>query len=214
LSVPTPPSPAATASTRFGGLVLTSGPGVIRPRPWTVAQSAWAAELAPGLPPGPILELCAGCGVIGLEAARRSGRRVVLVDASAEACRWAEHNAATNGLRDRVEVRRAPAATALAGGERFPLILADPPYLPRDEVGRYPEDPVHAIDGGADGLDVLREILALLPAHLAAGGAALVQVWGPAQADEVAVILRTTASPLTAVAVRAHDERRALVELR
>ena len=100
------PSASATSLLRFGGLDLASGPGVIRPRPWTVAQSAWAAELAPGLPPGPILELCAGCGVIGLEAARRSGRPIVLVDASAEACRWAEHNAATNGLRDRVEVRQ------------------------------------------------------------------------------------------------------------
>jgi release factor glutamine methyltransferase len=199
---------------RFGGIELAAAGRVLQPRPWTTLQSDWAVELAcRDLPPGPILELCAGHGAIGLDAAHRTGRAVVLVDDSLDACRCAAGNAATNGLRDRTEVRRAPLARALRRGERFPLILADPPYLPSGAVGRYPDDPVHAVDGGPDGLDRLRQIVALLPLHLHRGGAALVQVLGPSQAAEVAALAEAGAG-LRAGEVRAHDDERAVIELR
>ena len=74
-----------TATVALGRNVLQTGGATIVPRPWTVAQSAWAGERSPTLPPGSILELCAGCGGIGLDAAVRTGRNVVLVDASTEA---------------------------------------------------------------------------------------------------------------------------------
>ena len=40
--------------------------------------------------------------------------------------------------------------------ERFAVVIADPPWVPRADTGRYPEDPVLAIDGGDDGLDLAR----------------------------------------------------------
>lgn len=197
----------------FDGLHLDLGPGVIEPRPWTTAQARWAAELDPILPPGPMVELCAGCGPIGLSAARRTGRPVILVDASADACRWAAHNAATNGLRQLATVRQAPIVTALAAAERFPLILADPPYVPSDELGRYPADPRNAIDGGPDGLQGLRQVLAVCHAHLAPGGASLIQVRGAAQADEVGRLVRRAGTALATGGVRRFGPDRAIIHL-
>jgi methylase of polypeptide subunit release factors len=202
------------AAVVFGGLVLRVGPEVIVPRPWTVYQSRWAAELAARLPAGPILELCAGCGAIGLEAARRSGRRVVLVDASAAACRCAAGNVTANGMEDGAEIRHAPARDALGAGERFPLILADPPYVPSADVSRYPADPRLAIDGGADGLGPMREILRVVSGHLAEGGAALVQVRGAAQAEQVSRLAGAMAPALRTDAIRGYGIDRAVIELR
>jgi release factor glutamine methyltransferase len=195
-------------------MVLEAGVGTIVPRPWTVAQSAWAGEVAAAVPPGPILELCAGCGGIGLEAAARTGRAVVLVDASAEACRWARRNAAANGLADLVEVREAPLDHAVAAGERFPLILADPPYVPTAEVGLHPEDPVTAIDGGPGGLAVHRAVLAVIGRHLAPGGVALLQTRGATQADAVAHLAASPDLALRAGATRTFGPDRAVLELR
>jgi hypothetical protein len=61
---------------------------------------------------------------------------------------------------------------------------------------------------------VLREIVALLPGHLRAGGVALVQVLGPAQAALVADLVESGRSGLRAGEVRAHDEERAVLEVR
>jgi methylase of polypeptide subunit release factors len=203
-----------TTTVAFGATVLGAGAATIVPRPWTMAQSAWAGELAAALPPGPIVELCAGCGGIGLDAAARTGRDVILVDASADACRWARRNATTNGLADRVEVRHAPLDRALGAGERFPLILADPPYVPTAEVGRYSEDPVPAIDGGPDGLAVHRLVLAVIGRHLAPGGVALVQTRGAAQAGTVGGLAASPGLALRPGAVRAFGTDRAVIELR
>jgi len=48
-----------------------------------------------------------------------------------------------------VEVRCADLGSAVAEGERFPLVLADPPYVPSGEAGDFPDDPEVAIDGGS-----------------------------------------------------------------
>ncbi|HEX4976832.1 MAG TPA: methyltransferase, partial [Nocardioides sp.] len=69
--------------------------------------------------------------------------------------------------------------------ERFPLVLADPPYVPTDEVTSHPDDPVAAIDGGPDGLDVARTCLAVAAAHLADDGLVVLQL-GSAEQSELA----------------------------
>lgn len=201
---------------RFGGLVIDAGNnGVIRPRPWTVAQAEWAADLMVARPRGPVLELFAGAGHIGLELVRRTGRRLVQVDASFEACRWARHNAAQNGLADCVSVRNAPVTRALTRRETFQLILADPPYVPSAEVNRYPDDPRVAIDGGTDGLDLVRQTLELAHRHAAWGAPLVLQVRGPRQALAVRNLLRASPElPLGIEQIRAFGVDRALVLLR
>src|SRR5687767_13800104 len=103
-----------------------------------------------------MLELCAGAGQMGLATAVLKGRRVVLVERDQVAAVYCRVNAEAAGLSDRVEVRCESLETAVRAYERFPIVLADPPYLPSAAVGRWPEDPQAAIDGGADGLDLVR----------------------------------------------------------
>ncbi len=167
----------------FGPLTIAYDAGVLRPRDWTALQGAWAADLLRDLPDGPVLELCTGAGHIGLLAVHGSDRTLVAVDASAEACAWARHNARRNGIA--VEVRHGLLHEVLAPEERFALVVADPPWVPHAEIGRFPEDPVLAIDGGDDGLALARTCLEVAARHLLPGGALLLQVGTPEQADRL-----------------------------
>lgn len=196
----------------FGPIVVAFHDGVLRPRPWTMMQASWAADLAPDLPSGPILELCAGVGHIGQAAAVLTGRSLVQVDIDPEACALAKTNARANLPTAQVEVRCADLEEALGVDERFSLVLADPPYLPQDEVETYPEDPDEAIDGGPDGLHLLRRCLMVAGAHVEAHGAVLIQTLGAAQISSLAPELY--AAGLDLVHVRTADERRAIAHLR
>jgi methylase of polypeptide subunit release factors len=197
-------------SCAFGPLVISYDERVLAPRGWTIEQSRWAAELAARAAPGPILELCAGAGQIGLAAAVLANRELVQVEADPVAAGYARANAARAG-RPAVEVRNARLEVALRPDERFPIVLADPPYLPSDETPRWPEDPLSAIDGGPDGLDVTRACLAVAAAHLPSDGWLLLQVAGPAQADEVS---RLITAELVPVDLRVIDDERAIQLLR
>ena len=167
----------------FGPLAIAFDERVLRPREWTAAQSQWAADLMASAPDGPVLELCAGAGHIGLLAVARSGRPLVCVDANPVACDFARANAVAAGMADRVEVREGRLETALAPDEQFPVVIADPPWVPREQTSQFPEDPLTAIDGGVDGLDVARACLSVIAAHLAPGGSAVLQLGTQAQAD-------------------------------
>jgi release factor glutamine methyltransferase len=169
-------------TTRVGDLDIAYDDRVLQPRPWTAAQSAWAAEVLQEAPPGAVLELCTGAGHIGLLAILGNRRRLVAVDADPVACGFAAENAAAAGLADRVEVRNVTMRTALAEGEEFPVVIADPPWVPTVRLEDFPEDPVLAIDGGADGLVLARECLEVGAAHLAAAGVMLLQLGTPEQA--------------------------------
>jgi methylase of polypeptide subunit release factors len=171
------------AQVDFGGLRVPTSAAVIQPRSWTVAQSTWAAELAPVCPPGPVLELFAGSGHIGLEASRRTGRSVVLVDLSAEACRLATETARVNGLD--ASVVNAGVSRDLCERTRPGLVLADPPYVPESEVGRFPSDPIDAIDGGPDGLSLVRAVLLAVHPALSPNVPLILQLRGLGQAAMV-----------------------------
>lgn len=168
--------PPADQVVRFGSLDIAYDDSVLTPRTWTEAQSLWAAELARSAPEGRILELCSGAGHIGLLAVLHAGRDLVAVDLNPTACSFAEQNARAAGLLDKVEIRNEALETACGPEERFPVIIADPPWVPEADTGRFPEDPLSAIDGGADGLDVARACLRVIDEHLAHGGAAVLQL--------------------------------------
>jgi release factor glutamine methyltransferase len=196
----------------FGSLTIAFDDRVLRPREWTAAQSSWAADLMTTAPGGTVLELCAGAGHIGLLAVATSGRRLLCVDANPVACDYARANALAAGLADRVEVREGRLQDVLGPDELFPVIIADPPWVPREQTGRYPEDPLTAIDGGEDGLDVARACLAVIEEHLTPGGSAVFQVGTRAQVDALRRERCFTAARLHLVEVR-QQERGVLARL-
>ena len=114
-----------------------------------------------------------------------SSRRLVCVDADPVACDFATLNAGSAAMADRVEVRALPLTLALAASEEFALVIADPPWVRRTETDRFPEDPLSAIDGGPDGLDVARLCVEVIGVHLMPDGAALLQVGSSEQVVEL-----------------------------
>lgn len=194
----------------FGGMTISYDDDVLEPRPWTLAQSRWAAELLADLPDGPVLELCAGAGQIGLAVGRATGRSLVQVDVEPRACDHARRNAAAAGVT--VDVRCADLDEAVGEHERFPLVLADPPYIPADAVHELPDDPGSAIDGGADGLDLVRRCLRVAAIHLDDGGVVLLQLGGPGQTE--AVTAEAPSYGLEVIGAQTHGGDRSLVLLR
>lgn len=196
---------------RFGPVLIRYDSHVLRPRSWTLLQSEWAAELAATAPAGPMVELCSGAGQIGLAAAVLADRDLVQVEKDSVAAGFARANAVAAGRGDRVQVRSASLQAALHPGERFGVMLADPPYLPSVRVRLWPQDPPAAIDGGPDGLSIARECLRVAARHLIVGGHLLLQTAGPKQSAAVAAIAATL--PLRHRRVRSVDEDRAVSHL-
>lgn len=180
-----PSSPPVRETMDFGRLRIEFDDRVLRPRPWTAAQSTWAAGLLATAPKGPVLELCSGAGQIGLLAIALEPRHLVCVDLNPVACELARHNAAAAGLADLVEVREGAIDAVLHPDERFAVVIADPPWVRRTDTGRFPEDPLLSIDGGDDGLVVAWLCVAAASAHLLPGGSAVLQLGTAEQAELV-----------------------------
>lgn len=140
-------------------------PGVANPKLLRTG-AFFAAELraCPIAADTDVLDMGTGSGVCALFAARRA-RRVVAVDVSQAAVRCARLNALLNGLDERIDVRLGDLFAPLSG-ERFGLVLFNPPFL----VGA-PKD--HR-DAAWRSEDAARRFAAGLGSHLAPGGAALV----------------------------------------
>lgn len=185
----------------FDGLDIAFDSRVLRPRPWTVAQAQWAASLLTDLPPGPVLELCSGAGQIGLAAATRSQRRLLCIDVDPIAVHYTAINACLAGLGSRVEARLGRVEDVLMDDERFPLILADPPWVATAETCRYPEDPLLAIDGGTDGLSIAHEALRAIERHVHEAGLALIQL---GSSPQVAALMASGSGSLRCLEVRSY----------
>src|SRR5215207_1951089 len=190
----------------FGHLDIQYNRDVLRPRSWTVAQSNWAAELLQDIPPGPVLELCAGVGHIGMLVVASEAHELVLVDVNPVACELAGRNAVNAGLTDRVEIRCGRVDEVLTADERFGLIIADPPWVPSADTSGHPQDPLIAIDGGVDGLDVALTCVDVAADHLDDGGSMLLQLRNTDQAVALVDKLRGVShQDLRAVEIRTYD---------
>lgn len=179
------PPGSGVRSLSFDGLDIAYDNRVLEPRTWTAAQSRWASELLRQVPAGPVLEVCSGAGHIGLLAVRDHDRELVMVDADPVACDYARRNAEVAGMAHRVTVRHGLLQQAVGPDERFPLIIADPPWVASRDVATYPDDPPTAIDGGPLGLDLVVACVELVAGHLADGGAAVLQTGPAPQPDAV-----------------------------
>ena len=122
-------------------------------------------------------------------------------------------NAHAAGLADLVDVRHGPLDGSVGDEELFALVIADPPWVRRSETDRFPEDPLLAIDGGDDGLEVARACLGVIARHLLPGGAGVLQLGSGAQVEALRADPEVRALGLALSEVRSH-ERGVLVLVR
>lgn len=156
----------------FWSLDLEVAPHTLIPRPDTELLVETALTLGPG-GPARVLDLGTGTGAIALAlACERPAWQVLGVDRVSEAVQLAERNRARLGLGNARFVESVWFSTL--GGERFALIVGNPPYIAAADrhlsEGDVRFEPASALVAGEDGLDDIRRIVAEAPEHLEAGG--------------------------------------------
>lgn len=162
-------------SVEFCGRSFKSDARALIPRPET-EQLVERALTYPN--PSSILDIATGSGVIPLTLAlERPDTKVTATDISPEALALAKENAALLGV-DRIDFHEADLMPP--GHETFDLITANLPYIPSSEIASLSRevrhDPILALDGGADGLDLIRRLAPLAFSRLNAGGRLLLEI--------------------------------------
>jgi release factor glutamine methyltransferase len=187
----------------FGRLRLAVGPGVFVPRPETETLSDRAAHRLRAAGPSPVaVDLCTGSGAIAcFLAAETPGARVLATELDPGALAWARVNAGRHGVELLAGDLDAPLPPELAG--RVDVLCANVPYVPSGAIATLPTDvrdhePRLALDGGPDGLDVLRRLAPRALHWLAPGGGLYCEI-GEDQAEAAAALL--TAAGLAGVAI-------------
>ncbi|MFJ3783227.1 putative protein N(5)-glutamine methyltransferase [Streptomyces sp. NPDC090093] len=193
----------------FAGLRIAVDPGVFVPRRRTEFLVERAVALAA---PGALcVDLCCGSGAAGAVLLDRvAGAEVHASDVEPAAVECARRNVEPRGGRVYAGDLFAPLPPGLRG--RVEVLVANVPYVPTGDIGLLPpeardHEPLVTLDGGPDGLDVLRRVAAGAPEWLAPGGHLLVET-SERQADRAA---ETVAAHGLATEVVTCEERYATV---
>jgi release factor glutamine methyltransferase len=167
----------------FYGLSFKLNAATLVPRPETemlVNRALEFLEERPGKKT--ILDLGTGTGCIAVSILHeRPAVTGIAIDINADAVAMAKQNAETHGVKKRLDIRQGSWFDPLEPGELFDVILSNPPYIRRAVIGTLaPEvkdhDPRAALDGGEDGLDAYRAIVAEAPHWLKPEGALIVEI--------------------------------------
>ncbi len=185
----------------FRELDLTVDPRVLVPRPETETLVeevlTWArhrVDVSGSAQLLDALDVGTGTGAIALSLALEGPfARVVATDVSGDALAVAKGNAAAAALEEKVEFREGADFGPLAEGERFDVIVSNPPYVADgDRTELEPEvsewEPEGALFAGPDGLDVIRRLVAGAPRWLREGGLLALEI-GAGQARAVEGLL-------------------------
>ena len=199
----------------FRQLELKTDPRVLIPRTetevlvqevldWASAAVGGAGRVGDG-GVGGVWDMGTGTGAVALSLAAEGAWRVVATDVSPEALSVAADNAERHDLSGLVEFRQGSLFKPLEEGERFNIIVSNPPYIAESEKGALqPEvrdwEPPEALFAGEDGLDVIRQLVAGAPEHLVSGGLLALEC-GLGQAERVAADVNAT-SAFAAVRIR------------
>lgn len=155
---------------------------VLIPRPETELLVMECVGVLAGVAGPRVLDLCTGSGCVAVSLAHAlKAARVTATDVSAAALEVARRNAARHGVGGRVEFRAGDLFAAVPAGAKFHAVVANPPYIASatvDTLDRGVRDfePRLALDGGADGLDVYRRLVAGAGDCLEPGGHVLLEI--------------------------------------
>lgn len=185
----------------FWGREFLVTPEVLVPRPETELLVQTALELAVSAT-ARVLDVGTGSGCIAVSlAAERPRWRVCAVDHSQAALSVAHRNVERHG----VEVELFLGDLASAAAPPWDLVVANLPYIPGGDLGKLPvevhRDPAAALNGGADGLDLVSALLADLPRLLRVCGGAVLEIGE----NQVGVVTSIAAAAGLAVARRVRD---------
>ena len=178
------PLPYVLGHWEFYGLDFVVGPAVLIPRPetellveqalaWLRSHPARAERLAVDVGSG------SGCIAISL-AAHTPDLRVIAADVSSSALEIARQNAHRHGVAGQIDFCQADLLPQ-AAGQPFDLICANLPYIPSDRLAQLRVahwEPQLALDGGVDGLGLIRRLLQQASLYLAAKGLMLLEIDG------------------------------------
>lgn len=160
----------------FAGLRVIVEPGVFVPRRRTEALAREAASLLTA--DSVVVDLCCGSGAIAAVLAAAGAGAVYAADIDPVAVACARRNLASYGAVVTAADLYDALPETLAG--RIDILAANVPYVPTDEIALMPpeardHEPAATLDGGADGLDLLRRVAADAPRWLAPGGSLLTE---------------------------------------
>lgn len=179
---------------QFCGLHVAVDPGVFVPRRRTEFLVRQAIALV-GPQAHVVVDLCCGTGALGLAVAACLQRvELHAADVDPAAVRCARRNVGAAGGSVYEGNLYDPLPARLRG--HVDVLLANVPYVPTGEIGLLPpearlHEPRVALDGGADGLDVLRRVAAAAPRWLAPGGRLLVETSARQAPDAVESFVRS-----------------------
>ncbi|WP_312858625.1 MULTISPECIES: 50S ribosomal protein L3 N(5)-glutamine methyltransferase [unclassified Rhizobium] len=127
-----------------------------------------------------VVDICTGSGCLAILAGKLfPNAEIDAVDLSKDALEVARLNVAEHELESRLTLHQGDLFAPL-GNRRFDLIITNPPYVDHEEMAVLPEEyrtePAMALDGGPDGLDLVRRILAEAPKHLNPGGGMICEI--------------------------------------
>lgn len=208
----------------FYGLALAVDPRALIPRPETeslvelaLARVRGALSAAPrpaGTRPFRVLDVGTGSGAVVVALARTLGRagygeavRFTASDRSQDALALAVENAVSHGVADLIDFRVADLLDpAIEVDGPIDLVVANLPYIPSAVVPTLPVaasfEPAAALDGGDDGLAVIRRLLPELPAVVVPGGVALLEIGS----DQTAALREAAGAALPGWPIAIHDD--------
>ncbi|MDD3581185.1 MAG: peptide chain release factor N(5)-glutamine methyltransferase [Desulfobacca sp.] len=188
------PTQYITGHQEFWSLDFLVTPAALIPRPETeiLIEAVLEQVQQPDSPlaKGPVLDVGTGSGVLAVVLARTlPDPWVVALDLSATALALAQENARRLGAADRISFVQGDLSQPLAPGPTFALIVSNPPYVPTGDWQRLPREtrdfePRAALDGGPDGLAVIRRLISTAHQYLLPGGLLALEM-GQGQAEAV-----------------------------
>ena len=157
----------------FCGLEIVVTPAVLTPRPETEDLVEQVAAQFDRKGTYTFLDMCTGSGCIAVALAKKFPNvRVLAVDVSQEALKVAQENIRNHKLEERVQLLQSNLWEEVMG--TFDLIIANPPYIPTENLAGLTREVQHeprlALDGGADGFEITRPLCQAADSFLNPGG--------------------------------------------